>query len=135
MKKLLVVLLTLAVLATAIPVLAEGELVGVAMPTNSLQRWNQDGQNMKAQLEAAGYKVILEYANNDVAAQISQIENMLLNDVQVLVIASIDGGALGEVLRTAHDNNVPVIAYDRLITGTEFVDYYTSFDNYRVGAF
>ena len=135
MKKLLVVLLALAVLMTALPVLAAGELVGVAMPTNSLQRWNQDGQNMKAQLEAAGYEVILEYANNDVAAQISQIENMLLKDVQVLVIASIDGGALGEVLRTAHDNNVPVIAYDRLITGTEFVDYYTSFDNYRVGAF
>lgn len=135
MKKLLVVLLALAVLMTALPVLAAGELVGVAMPTNSLQRWNQDGQNMKAQLEAAGYEVILEYANNDVAAQISQIENMLLKDVQVLVIASIDGGALGEVLRTAHDNNIPVIAYDRLITGTEFVDYYTSFDNYRVGAF
>ena len=53
MKKLLVVLLALAVLMTALPVLAAGELVGVAMPTNSLQRWNQDGQNMKAQLEAA----------------------------------------------------------------------------------
>ncbi len=135
MKKALFVILLLAVFAAAFPVFAAGEKVGVAMPTNSLQRWNQDGQNMKAQLEKAGYEVILEYANNDVAAQISQIENMLLNDVQVLVVASIDGGALGEVLRTANDVGVPVIAYDRLITGTEYVDYYTSFDNYRVGAF
>lgn len=135
MKKVLLVVLLFAVLALAIPVFAAGEKVGVAMPTNSLQRWNQDGQNMKAQLEEAGYEVILEYANNDVATQISQIENMILDDVQVLVIASIDGGALGEVLRTANDAGIPVIAYDRLITGTEFVDYYTSFDNYRVGAF
>lgn len=90
---------------------------------------------MKAQLEEAGYEVILEYANNDVALQISQIENMILSEVKVLVIASIDGGALGDVLKTASENGIPVIAYDRLITGTEYVDYYTSFDNYRVGKF
>ncbi len=135
MKKLIVVLFALAVLISAVPAFAEGELVGVAMPTNSLQRWNQDGQNMKAQLETAGYEVILEYANNDVALQISQIENMILSEVKVLVIASIDGGALGDVLKTASENSIPVIAYDRLITGTEYVDYYTSFDNYRVGKF
>ena len=77
--------------------LAAGK-VGVAMPTQSLQRWNQDGANMKAQLEAAGYEVDLQYANNDVAAQVSQIENMLLGGAEVLVIASIDGGALDTVL-------------------------------------
>ena len=81
MKKLVVVLLALAVLMSFAPVFAEGELVGVAMPTNSLQRWNQDGDNMKAQLEAAGYKVDLQYANNDVAMQISQIENMITEGV------------------------------------------------------
>lgn len=135
MKKFIFVLLALVVLAVSVPVLAEGELIGVAMPTNSLQRWNQDGNNMKTQLEKAGYKVILEFANNDVALQISQLENMILNDVKLLVVASIDGGALGDVLKTAKDNGIPVIAYDRLITGTEYVDYYTSFDNYRVGKF
>ena len=97
--------------------LAAGK-VGVAMPTQSLQRWNQDGANMKAQLEAAGYEVDLQYANNDVAAQVSQIENMLLGGAEVLVIASIDGGALDTVLGLAKDAGVPVIAYDRLLTGT-----------------
>ena len=72
--------------------------VGVAMPTESLQRWNQDGANMKAQLEEAGYEVDLQYANNDVALQVSQIENMILNGADVLVVASIDGGALDTVL-------------------------------------
>lgn len=132
MKKLVVVLLALAVLMSFVPAFAEGELVGVAMPTNSLQRWNQDGENMKAQLEAAGYKVDLQYANNDVAMQISQLENMILNECKVLVIASIDGGALGDILKSAADNGIKVIAYDRLIKGA---DYYTSFDNYRVGKF
>ena len=97
MKKLVALLLSLVLIMSMATALAAGK-VGVAMPTQSLQRWNQDGANMKAQLEAAGYEVDLQYANNDVAAQVSQIENMLLGGAEVLVIASIDGGALDTVL-------------------------------------
>ena len=132
MKKLVAILLSLVLVMSMTTALAAGK-VGVAMPTQSLQRWNQDGANMKAQLEAAGYEVDLQYANNDVAAQVSQIENMLLGGAEVLVIASIDGGALDTVLGLAKDAGVPVIAYDRLLTGTSNVDYYTTFDNYGVG--
>lgn len=132
MKKLLATVLALALVLTAGAAFA-AQKVGVAMPTQSLQRWNQDGANMKAQLEAAGYEVDLQYANNDVATQVSQIENMILGGAEVLVVASIDGGALDTVLQTAKDNGIPVIAYDRLLTGTKNVDYYTTFDNYGVG--
>ena len=135
MKKLVSILLVL-VLSLSLLTVASAEApkkVGVAMPTQSLQRWNQDGANMKAQLEAAGYEVDLQYANNDVATQVSQIENMILNEVEVLVVASIDGGALGTVLQQAKEAGIVVIAYDRLLTGTEYVDYYTTFDNYKVG--
>ncbi len=132
MKKLLATVLALALVLTAGSAFA-AQKVGVAMPTQSLQRWNQDGANMKAQLEAAGYEVDLQYANNDVATQVSQIENMILGGAEVLVVASIDGGALDTVLQTAKDNGIPVIAYDRLLTGTKNVDYYTTFDNYGVG--
>lgn len=132
MKKLLATVLALAMLLTVGSAFA-AQKVGVAMPTQSLQRWNQDGANMKAQLEAAGYEVDLQYANNDVATQVSQIENMILGGAEVLVVASIDGGALDTVLQTAKDNGIPVIAYDRLLTGTKNVDYYTTFDNYGVG--
>lgn len=103
------------------------------MPTQDLQRWNQDGANMKAQLEEAGYEVILTYSGNDVARQVSDIENMILNEVDVLVVASIDGSALGTVLSQAKDEGIPVIAYDRLLTDTDAVDYYATFDNYMVG--
>jgi len=108
-------------------------LIGVAMPTQSLQRWNQDGANMKAKLEEKGFKVDLQYANNDVNTQIQQLENMITKKCKVLVIASIDGSALTEVLRKAAENDIKVIAYDRLIMNSEHVDYYATFDNFQVG--
>ena len=132
MRKLVSLLLACVMILSVGTALAAK--VGVAMPTNSLQRWNQDGANMKAQLEAAGYEVDLQYANNDVATQVSQLENMILGGAEVLVIASIDGSALGTVLQTAKDNDIKVIAYDRMLTDTPNVDYYATFDNYKVGA-
>ena len=107
--------------------------IGVAMPTKDLQRWNQDGANMKSELEAAGYEVDLQYANNEIATQVSQIENMITGKCDALVIASIDGSSLGTVLAKAKDENIPVIAYDRLIMETDSVSYYATFDNYMVG--
>lgn len=112
---------------------AGSNLIGVAMPTKDLQRWNQDGENMKAQLEAAGYNVDLQYAANDIATQVSQIENMIANGCEVLVIASIDGEALGTVLDQAKAAGIPVIAYDRLIMNSDAVSYYATFDNWKVG--
>ena len=107
--------------------------IGVSMPTKDLQRWNQDGANMKAQLEKAGYKVDLQYANNDIATQTSQIENMVTKGDKVLVIASIDGSALKSVLDKAKNKGISVIAYDRLIMNSDAVSYYATFDNYKVG--
>lgn len=107
--------------------------IGVCMPTKTLQRWNQDGANMKKELESAGYKVDLQYADDDIPTQVSQIENMIANGVSLLVIASIDGDSLGTVLAQAKEKNIPVIAYDRLIMNTDAVSYYATFDNYMVG--
>ena len=112
---------------------SKGKTVGVCMPTKDLQRWNQDGANMKKELEAAGYKVDLQYANNEIATQVNQIENMITGGVDILVIASIDGASLGTVLTDAKKKGIPVIAYDRLIMETDAVSYYATFDNYMVG--
>ena len=111
----------------------EAKLIGVAMPTKDLQRWVQDGDNMKSQLEAAGYTVDLQYAANDIPTQVSQLQNMIANGCKVLVIASIDGNALGTVLTEAKNAGIPVIAYDRLIMGSDAVTYYATFDNWDVG--
>jgi len=115
---------------------SSGVKVGVSMPTQSLQRWNQDGTNMKAELEKAGYEVDLQYAgDNDIPTQVNQLENMITGGCKVLVVASIDGSALTEVLKGAKDANIPVIAYDRLIMNSDAVSYYATFDNYKVGQF
>ena len=118
--------------STSAPASADN-LVGVAMPTKDLQRWNQDGENMKSMLEKAGYAVDLQYGANDIATQVSQLENMIANGCKVLVIASIDGDSLGTVLAQAKEKNIPVIAYDRLIMNSDAVSYYATFDNWLVG--
>jgi putative multiple sugar transport system substrate-binding protein len=107
--------------------------VGVAMPTKSSERWIADGNNIKKQLEAAGYDVDLQYAEDDIPTQVSQVENMVTKGEKILVVAAIDGTALGDVLKTAKDSDIPVISYDRLIRDTDAVDYYTTFDNEKVG--
>jgi len=140
MKRKLALLLALVMvfsLTTACGSKDDGKFkVGISMPTQSLQRWNQDGSNMKEMFEAAGYEVILQYGgDNEVDLQISQIENMIAAGVGVLVIAAIDGDSLTGVLASAKDKGIPVIAYDRLIMGTDAVTYYATFDNWQVGVF
>lgn len=142
MKKLIALLLVLVLsLSMAAcggtgPVDTEDDaaMIGVSMPTQSLQRWNQDGSNMKAMLEEAGYQVDLQYGgDNDIPTQVSQIENMITEGCKVLVIAAIDGSSLTEVLKQAKEQGIPVIAYDRLIMNSDAVSYYATFDNFQVG--
>lgn len=111
----------------------DGKTIGIAMPTQSSERWIKDGANMKSQLEAKGYKVELQYAEDDVQMQVSQIENMIASGVDCLVIASIDSGALTGVEAQAKQAGIPIIAYDRLLMDTDAVSYYASFDNEGVG--
>ncbi|MDO8143072.1 MULTISPECIES: multiple monosaccharide ABC transporter substrate-binding protein [unclassified Isoptericola] len=111
----------------------ENVKVGVAMPTQTYERWIQDGGNVEAGLEELGYDVDLQFANDDIPTQTQQIDSMITEGVDVLIIASIDGTALTSQLEAAAAANIPVIAYDRLIRDSENVDFYTTFDNFAVG--
>ncbi|MDD3057451.1 MAG: substrate-binding domain-containing protein, partial [Sphaerochaeta sp.] len=90
-------------------------MIGVVMPTRSEERWNKDGAAVKSGLEALGYKVDLQFSDDDIPTQVRQIEDLITKDAKVLVIASIDGVALSDVLAKAAEAKIPVIAYDRLI--------------------
>ncbi|NLJ71240.1 MAG: sugar ABC transporter substrate-binding protein [Clostridiaceae bacterium] len=108
--------------------------IGISMPTKSLQRWNQDGSYMQEMLTEAGYEVDLQYAgDNDISLQVSQVENMITSGCDVLVITAIDASSLSEVLKSAEEKNIHVIAYDRLILNTDALSYYVTFDNEVVG--
>lgn len=92
-----------------------GKKVGLAMPTQSSERWINDGNNMKSQLEAKGAEVVLQFGDDDIQQQVSQIEGMIAQQVDCLVIAAIDSGSLTTVEQAAADAGIPIIAYDRLL--------------------
>ncbi len=135
--KSLVAALALGAVAVAAPfsssVAASKGFVGIAMPTKSSARWISDGNSMVEQFTAAGYKTDLQYAEDDIPNQLAQIENMITKGVDVLVIAAIDGTTLSNALENAHAAGIKVIAYDRLIRDSAYVDYYATFDNFKVG--
>lgn len=132
-KKLVVMTAVAALGALSLGTLASAEgKVGIAMPTQSLERWNRDGAYLQEQFEAAGYEVELTYSDNDNDRQVNDIQNLISDGVDILIVAAIDGEALNTVMDSAAEEGIPVIAYDRLIMN-DAVSYYVSFDNYTVG--
>ena len=135
MRKLVSLLTALAFGAVtfAVPALAQDKgTIGIAMPTKSSARWISDGNSMVKQFEEAGYSADLQYAEDDIPNQLAQIENMITKEVDALVIAAIDGTTLSNALANAAALGIPVIAYDRLIRDSPDVDYYATFDNFRL---
>lgn len=122
-----------ACLASAPAFAQDKGFVGIAMPTQSSARWISDGNSMVEQFKEAGYETDLQYAEDDIPNQLAQIENMITKGVNVLVIAAIDGTTLSNALANADAAGIEVIAYDRLIRDSEHVDYYATFDNFKVG--
>jgi putative multiple sugar transport system substrate-binding protein len=112
---------------------AMADTVGILMPTRDNERWIRESDRMTEVLNAKGYDTVVQFANNDVPTQVSQIENLLATGVKALVISSVDGAALSTPLEEALDQEIPVIAYTRLISGTDAVSYYTTFDYYKYG--
>jgi putative multiple sugar transport system substrate-binding protein len=132
--KTLIAALALGVLSLSTPASAQSKgNVGIAMPTKSSARWILDGENIVKVLKARGYSTDLQYADDDIPNQLSQIENMVTKGVNVLVIGAIDGTTLSDVLAQAAKGGTKVIAYDRLIRNSPNVDYYATFDNFQVG--
>ena len=110
-----------------------GNKIGISLPTQDLMRWANDGSQMLEELEADGYEVDLQYASNDTTTQAVQIRDMIDSGCKVLVVAAIASDTLVDILAYAKEKGVTVIAYDRMIMGTDDIDYYVSFDNFMVG--
>jgi putative multiple sugar transport system substrate-binding protein len=111
----------------------EGGLIGVSMPTQTSERWIADGDAVKSGLEDLGYQVDLQFANDDIPTQSQQIDQMILQGAEVLIVAAIDGTALTSQLQNAADKGIKIVSYDRLIRDSANVDFYVTFDNYKVG--
>lgn len=109
-------------------------LIGLAMPTHSDESWIRHSSYTIKYLKEMGYtKFDEQWAEDAVDRQIGQIENLMVKGVKILVVAAVDGDALSAVLAKAKGAGIKVIAYDRLIMKTPNVDFYVTFDNYKVG--
>lgn len=107
-------------------------LLGLSLDTLKEERWVRDRDRFVARAKALGAEVLVQAANSDDARQIQDIESLISRGVDVIVIVPHDGAAMAKGVAAAKKAGIPVIAYDRLITGAD-VDVYLSFDNVRVG--
>lgn len=106
--------------------------IGLSVSDLTLERWQHDRDFFVDKAEELGAEVIVQSANGDEAKQLSQIQNMLSQDLDALVIIAINSDSLTTVVEQANGEGVPVLAYDRLINGADIAAY-VSFDNVRVG--
>jgi D-xylose transport system substrate-binding protein len=77
-------------------------------------------------------KVLYSNADQDAAKQQAQVESAITQGADVLVLDAVDAKAVAPQVNHARQRRIPVIAYDRLITGIDYA-YYVSFNNVRVG--
>lgn len=114
---------------------AEGKLaVGIVLPTKDEPRWVQDETRFKDALTAAGYDVEILFSQGSSAKEKENVEALITKGVKVLIICPQDGDAAAAAVEEARKAGIKVISYDRLITSTDAVDYYVTFDSVAVGA-
>ena len=127
-------LITLLVLFSVVIFAEEPILIGFSMDNLRLERWQKDRDIFVDVAEKLGAKVIVQSANSDDALQLSQAENMIARGVDVLVVLLHNGKVMGSIVKEAHENGVPVIAYDRLLMDCD-LDYYVTFNLIKVGEY
>ena len=108
--------------------------VGIVLPTKDEPRWIQDEARFNELLATAGVPVEILFSQGDSAKEMANVESLLTKGIQVLILTPHDGAAAAAAAQAARDAGVKVIAYDRLILGTDAVDYYVTFDSVAVGA-
>ena len=117
----------------AVAGIEEGAVIGVSLPWLGTQNWKEAEEMFKTELEAAGFKPLVQAADNKVPQQQQQIESMIQNGAKVIVVGPIDGTQLGSVLEQAKEAGVYVIGYDRLLENTTGVDAVVQFGSVQTG--
>ena len=106
--------------------------IGFAMDTLKEERWQKDKELFSKALEKEGVEVLIQAANGNAARQVSQAENLLTQNIDLLVVVPADGVSAAKIVEAAHKQKIKVLSYDRLIKNSA-VDMYISFDNEEVG--
>jgi putative multiple sugar transport system substrate-binding protein len=138
MKRIVLLSLGLVLAASMVFAAGSGEAggldIGLAMPETHVERWQMDGAALLEGAQAAGYRAEVTYGDADQGRQNQQIQDFITKGAKLLIIGNINEG-VNSVVREAAEEGIIVIAYDRLITGSDAYDYYITFDNFKVGEF
>ncbi len=107
-------------------------VIGLSMDTLKEERWIADRDLFRARAEALGADVLVESANSDDTRQLRDVESLITRGIDALVIIPHNGAAMARAVEMAHAEGIPVLSYDRLITGAD-TDLYITFDNLKIG--
>ncbi|MCI8374944.1 MAG: sugar ABC transporter substrate-binding protein [Lachnospiraceae bacterium] len=107
--------------------------IGLSMPTFAEERWTIDTETVKSYCEEKGIKLVTACADGDSNKQKEQVSTMITQGINVLILAPNDGDAAAAIVEEAKAEGVYVISYDRLVTGTDLVDVYITFNSWRMG--
>jgi D-xylose transport system substrate-binding protein len=130
MKKILLAA-AVAVVAFSSPAFAQGKKIGVSWAQFQEERWKIDEAAIKAAIEKAGNTYISADAQASSEKQLSDIDALISQKVDVLIINAWDKDAIGPAVEKAAAEGIPVIGYDRLIEDKR--TFYLTFDNVGVG--
>ena len=108
--------------------------VGIVLPTKDEPRWVQDEQRFKDAIADSDYTSEILFSQGSSAKEKENVETLINKGIKVLIICPQDGGAAAGAVEAAKKEGITVISYDRLITNTDAVDYYVTFDSLAVGA-
>jgi D-xylose transport system substrate-binding protein len=111
---------------------SDGPVIGLSMDTLKEERWIGDRDLFVAHAKKLGATVLVESANSDDTRQLRDVESLITRGVDALVIIPRNGAAMARAVEMAHAEGIPVLSYDRLITGAD-TDLYITFDNIKVG--
>lgn len=132
---LLIVVMMLAAFASACSKNGGSKVdVGIVLPTKDEERWTQDEQRFKDALKDTKYSTEVLFSQGSSAKEKENVDSLIAKGIKVLIICPQDGAAAGAAVEAAKKEGITVISYDRLITGTDKVDYYVTFDSFAVGA-
>jgi putative multiple sugar transport system substrate-binding protein len=135
MKKVFLLLAIVAVVSMlAVSCTGTSTQVGIVLPTKDEPRWIQDQTRFQDALKTAGVTAEVLFSQGDSAKEKANVEALISKGIKVLVICPQDGAAAAAAAEAARKAGVKVVSYDRLITDTEAVDYYVTFDSFAVGA-
>jgi len=107
--------------------------VGIVLPTKDEPRWIQDQTRFQNALQQAGYNVEILFSQGDPSMEKANVEALITKGVKVIILCPHDSAAAAASAEAARAAGVTIISYDRLITGTDAVDYYVTFDSVAVG--